>query len=156
MVFFYFFFSTVIYKGIFLPIPDSWQTTECPPTVTVDTQQTMMQWNAFPGRISAKPSKKATSQKNTDYDIFDPTVTPRTTTTTTASQSNRLEKLDPDKQQSNINIEIHNVFSFNGESMNSSNPLKPNKNDSVNRVTSIVHHPNPTEHNLSEAEFDFN
>lgn len=52
-------------------------------------------WGDAPAKIAIKPKP----QKNTDVEVF---TTPKP----------KLETLDGEKQQSNISIEIHNVFSF--------------------------------------------
>lgn len=113
-----FLFIKVVYKGYFVPV----EATECPPLSTVTAAPTpapsgtsaAQSWGDAPARI-AKPSRKA--QQNTDVEVFDSDM--KTSTTTP----------DPLKKQPNINIEIHNVFSF-GTANNTSFPTRTGENDS--------------------------
>lgn len=119
---FLFFFVSfkVWYKGYFVPI-DAVSTecpTECPPIqpptttviVTAPTPPppqptTSQSWGDAPAKIAFQPSKIGHHQ-NSDVEVFDSSGK-RTTT------KPKLEALDGEKQQqSNVNIEIHNVFSF--------------------------------------------
>lgn len=121
----FFFFFKVWYKGYFLPIDASTDCpTECPPLQPVTTVATAptpspaatsaQSWGDAPAKIAFKPKPH---KQNSDVEIFDGNGK-----FTTAKP--KLETLDGEKQQqSNVNIEIHNVFSFGTANNSLSNPL---------------------------------
>lgn len=106
-------YFAVVYKGYFVPV----DATDCPPIVTSSTAATTAQpaaqsWAETPARI-ASPKKPV--QQNTDVEVFD---SGKSTTPSTKVTSEKTP---------NINIEIHNVFSFgNG---NSSTPPQTEESD---------------------------
>lgn len=107
-------FRSVFYKGYFVPVDSL--STDCPPT-TKPTAATpaptaAQSWAEAPAKIASKVKPL----KNTDVEVFN---SGGKTTTTAPKQENS----DGDKQQPNINIEIHNVFSFG------TNGSLPSRND---------------------------
>lgn len=115
----------VLYNGYFVPIDAV--TTDCPPLTTIVATATQappppmtsaaaQSWGDAPAKIAVKPAV----HKITDIEVF--------SSLSTTTPKPKLESLDDDKQQSNINIEIHNVFSFG--TANNSFPPQFNKTDS--------------------------
>lgn len=115
----------VLYNGYFVPI-DAVTPTDCPPLTTMAVTPTeaasgssaAQSWGDAPAKFGAKP----TVHKITEIEVFSPSET-------TTTPKPKFESLDDDKQQSNINIEIHNVFSF-GTANDSFPPTQINKTDS--------------------------
>lgn len=108
----------VWYKGFFVPIDGGVSTdcpTECPPIQTstkapappVPPATTAQSWGDAPAKFAVQLTPpKIGHHQNSDVEIFD-----GSDKITTAKP--KLESLDGEKQQqSNVNIEIHNVFSF--------------------------------------------
>lgn len=106
--------AQVWYKGFFIPIDATASTdcpTECPPLQPITTVATTptkppaatsaQSWGDAPAKIAIHPKPQ-----HSDVETFDASGK-----LTTAKP--KLEALDGEKQQqSNVNIEIHNVFSF--------------------------------------------
>lgn len=104
----------VWYKGFFVPIDTTASSdcpTECPPLQPITTVATVptpppaatsaQSWGDAPAKIAIHPKPH-----HSDVETFDASGK-----LTTAKP--KLEALDGEKQQqSNVNIEIHNVFSF--------------------------------------------
>lgn len=123
----------MVYKGYFVPIDAS----DCPPLTTVATtaaapaaEINAAQWADPPARVASKlkPSRNGVKQ-NTDIEVFNSEKGSTTTAATTM----------PDKdKQPNINIEIHNVFSFGGANSSSFSP-KNEETDNKFTVTQNEH-----------------
>lgn len=114
-------YFTVVYKGYFVPV----DATDCPPitssTAATTGKPAAQSWGDTPARIaSSKPV-----QQNTDIEVFDSGG--KSTTPSTKASSEKAP---------NINIEIHNVFSFG--TGNSSTP--PRSEESDGRI-SVSHRP---------------
>lgn len=123
----------VLYKGYFVPV----DVTDCPPLTVAPTKApsvapSAQSWGDAPARIAANSKPAKPIQQNTDVEVFDSgrkTTMPISTTT---------EKSSP-----NINIEIHNVFSF-GTTNNSSLPSRNEETDSKISVSQHdKNHSNP-------------
>lgn len=124
---------TVVFKGYFLPV----ETTDCPPlpTTTPPKPATMapappvtsaQSWVDAPARIASKPSN--TAQHNTDIELFE-----------SGKKSTPPKLIDDEKNPPNINIEIHNVFSF-GMTNNSLPSLLPLKTTDTDNNISVSKH----------------
>lgn len=140
----FFIFFKVWYKGYFVPV-DGVSTdcpTECPPvqpatttiivTVPAPPPTSAQSWGDAPAKLAVKPLKTAHHQ-NSDVEIFD--ANGKLTTS-----KPKFEALDGEKQQqSNVNIEIHNVFSFGtaNNSLAQQQPLssQPQQQSPINRQT---------------------
>lgn len=97
--------------------------TVCPPltspaTTPAPAASGAQSWGDAPARIAAKPMPSKSVQQNTDVEVFD---SGSKTTTVSSIKSESSEKPSP-----NINIEIHNVFSF-GTTNNST----PSRNEDI-------------------------
>lgn len=114
-------FFPVYYKGYFVPdtsAADCPTTTKAAPTATTPKSVAAQSWDA-PARIQSTDNNAASPvtaivkpQRNTnDVEVFGSTLKP-----TKAPQSS-VEDLG-EKQPPNINIEIHNIFSFGAENAN--------------------------------------
>lgn len=113
------YFSVTLFKGYFVPV----EATDCPPIVTTTAaaataKPAAQTWGDSPARI-ASPKKPV--QQNTDIEVFD---SGKSTTPSTKASSEKAP---------NINIEIHNVFSFG--TGNSSTPARSEESDSKISVT---------------------
>lgn len=107
-------YFAVVYKGYFVPV----DATDCPPIVTSSTAATTAKpaaqsWGDAPARI-ASPKKPV--QQNTDVEVFD-----------SGSKSTTPSIKASSEKTPNINIEIHNVFSFG--TGNSSTPPRNEESD---------------------------
>lgn len=125
---------SVFYKGYFVPVDAV--TTDCPPigsTVQPPASEAPEQppassaasWGDAPAKIAAKPKP----HKNSEVEVFDSsgkTTTPKP----------KLEALDGEKPQSNINIEIHNVFSFG--STNNTLPSQPQNQQTDSKISTPI------------------
>ncbi|XP_031618667.1 uncharacterized protein LOC116337868 [Contarinia nasturtii] len=99
-----------------LPSTESTPTTTNPaPPPASNAPQT---WGNMPARIASKPSK--TAQQNTDVEVFDSGKKPSPT--------------KPDETP-NINIEIHNVFSFGTTGNNTTNAQPPRTEQTDNKIS---------------------
>lgn len=122
-----------MYKGYFVPV----EATECPPLPTVTVAPTMapppassaaQSWGDAPARIANKPKPSRKGQQNTDVEVFD-----SDSTSTTPDPLNKP----------NINIEIHNVFSF-GTGNNATFPPRNGETDSkISGSKTDQNHSNP-------------
>lgn len=107
--------------------PDIWQSpTDC--AFTQGTAQPSQPTWVDNGARLVKNNAKKTAQKQTIFDGYTSTARPRLT-----SPANHLESLENDKPPA-INIQIHNVFSFqNDKPKNSSASMSPMSQDFDNR-----------------------
>lgn len=94
----------------------------CPAASSEAPASSAQSWGDAPAKIAAKSKP----QKNTDVEVFNPSGK-RTTS------KPKLETLDGEKPQSNINIEIHNVFSF--ASPNNTSSDQPQNGQPNNKIS---------------------